>query len=56
MVHLMESIDVSKSNGPDKISGRMLKATALSNNNFSVYTLLLDEISIYTLHYIFNMQ
>ena len=24
------SIDVSKSNGPDKISGRMLKATALS--------------------------
>ena len=30
MVHLLESIDVSKLNGPDKISGRMLKATALS--------------------------
>ena len=29
-MHLLESIDVSKSNGPDKISGRMLKATALS--------------------------
>ena len=31
MVQFLEPNDVSKSNGPDKISGRMLKATALSN-------------------------
>ena len=30
VAQLLQSIDVSKSNGPDKISGRMLKATALS--------------------------
>lgn len=28
--YLLQSIDVSKSSGPDKISGRMLKATAHS--------------------------
>ena len=30
VAQLLQSIDVSKSNGPDKISGRMLKVTALS--------------------------
>ena len=30
VTHLLESIDISKSDGPDKISGKMLKATALS--------------------------
>ena len=30
VLHLLETIDISKSNGPDRISGRMLKATAAS--------------------------
>jgi len=30
LIHLLQNIDVSKSNGPDKNSGRLLKATAHS--------------------------
>jgi len=30
LIHLLQNIDVSKSNGPDKNSGQMLKATAHS--------------------------
>ena len=30
IIHLLQNIDVSKSSGPDRISGRMLKATAHS--------------------------